>query len=233
MRDDRYNYRLAFIEAFRQRGIIPYNVDLPDVESLSVETLQWRGIDLSGLPRAGRDRFRALVARLKRYADACFYQENRENLFKITRRYCHALQEPLAALLQVLAQRPPEEKGAFTQLFGLDVDLPVEVHELRRAIRIGPSGSYLPQIMVALTQARPFRQPGAAAGQVFRGGATLVVDLTQPAVKYAIFKNIASDRREARTWDFLRFLAADPWRAALFNPQEPFAALHTGSDGSL
>ncbi|HYH84893.1 MAG TPA: S8 family serine peptidase, partial [Pyrinomonadaceae bacterium] len=34
--DDRYNYRVAFVEAFRRRGIYPR-----DVETLSVDTLRW------------------------------------------------------------------------------------------------------------------------------------------------------------------------------------------------
>src|SRR5204862_3198342 len=36
--DDRYNYRVAFVEAFRRRGIYPRN--LP---TLSVDALPWQG----------------------------------------------------------------------------------------------------------------------------------------------------------------------------------------------
>jgi hypothetical protein len=226
--DDPYNYRLAFLEAFRQRGILPYQQDLHDTVPLAVETLRWRGIDLTVLPRRVQNHFRRLVNQLKRYADACFYLADRRTLFQTTRRYRLQLQNTINALVQGLS---PDEASYFGQLFGLDVSCPLVVHELRRSNRIGPHGNYLPQIMVALTQARPFSQPVPGSRQVFRGGSTLVLDLTQPAIKYAIFKNIASRSREARTQDFLATVAADPLRALLLDRQEPFAVLHNLSDG--
>ena len=86
--DDRHNYRVAFVEAFRRRGIYPLNLDDPTRDTprtLSVDTLRWQGLDLSKLPRKVRAADRGAVRRrhrgLKRYADACFYLEDREKLF--------------------------------------------------------------------------------------------------------------------------------------------------------
>lgn len=225
--DDQYNYRLAVIEAFRKRGILPYQQDPQAAVPLAVETLQWRGIDLAAIPRAVQTHFRRFVSLLKRYADACFYLENRQTLFQTTRKYRLLVHKTITLMLQELATDPEQTKLIGT-LFGLDPTLPVEVHELRRAIRIGPSGSHLPQIMVALTQSRPFSDPTPAQKTVFRGGSTLVVDLSKPAIKYAIFKNIGSPTREARTQSYLQFAVADPVRTlALLNEWEPFAALHS------
>ncbi len=226
--DDPYNYRLAFLEAFRQRGILPYNQDPQDTAPLAEETLRWRGIPLVDLPRSVQNHFRRLVNQLKRYADACFYLTDRRILFQTTRRYRLQLHNAISDLVQSLG---PAEARFFGQLFGLDVSLPIAVHELRRSIRIGPNGNYLPQIMVALTQARPFSQPVRGTRQVFRGGSTLILDLTQPAIKYAIFKNIASRSREARIQDYLAAVAADPLRALLLDRQEPFAILHNLGEG--
>ncbi len=228
--DDQYNYRLAFIEAFRKRGILPYQADPQDAAPLAVETLRWRGIDLTIFPRAVQTHFRRIVALLKRYADVCFYQTDRGKLFQTTRRYRQLLHKPLAELLQSISEE--KERQLLAQGFGLDAALPIEVHELRRAIRIGPTGRHQPQIMVALTQSRPFNEPAAAGKILFRGGATLVVNLTEPGIQYAIFKNIASQTREARTQSFLQFAAADPLRALLFlDRREPFAALHLVAEG--
>ncbi len=226
--DDPHNYRLAFIEAFRQRGILPFQHDPQTVAPLSVETLCWRGIDLSALPRPVAGHFRRLVALLQRFADDCFYLKDRRKLFQATRRYRQKLQQTLQTLLAGLDETHSQ---GLAQLFGLDATLPVEVHELRRAIRIGPSGSYLPQVMVALTQTRPLADPPLTGGRLFRGGSTLVLDLTRPVIKYAIFKNIASASREARTRAFLHQAAADPLRSLLLDPREPFAALHSFTDG--
>ena len=67
---------------------------------------------------------------------------------------------------------------------------------------------------------------------IFRGGSTLVVDLSMPEVKYRIVKNIGSEERQERTAAFIREAAADPLRALFFAPdrREPFAALHALAD---
>jgi hypothetical protein len=66
----------------------------------------------------------------------------------------------------------------------------------------------------------------------FRGGSTLVVDLTVPEVKYKIVKNMDSESRRARTEAFVRDVAADPVRSLFLAPNrpEPFAALHAIAD---
>uniref|UniRef100_UPI004049EF2C S8 family serine peptidase n=1 Tax=Desulfobacca sp. TaxID=2067990 RepID=UPI004049EF2C len=228
--DDRYNYRLAFIEAFRRRGILPYQVDPQDAVPLAEETLRWRGIDLQPFPKAVQNHLRGIVALLKRYADACFYLTDRRKLFQATRRYRQLLHKPMTALLQSISD--DKERQLLAQGFGLDATLPLEVHELRRAIRIGPTGRHQPQVMVALTQSRPFSEPTGAGNIPFRGGATLIVDLSQPGIQYAIFKDIDSRTREARTLNFLQFAAADPLRTLLFlDQQEPFVALHQAAEG--
>ena len=56
--DDRHNYRVAFVEAFRRRGIYPLNLDDPTtntLRTLSVDTLRWRGLDAAELPRVVRE----------------------------------------------------------------------------------------------------------------------------------------------------------------------------------
>ena len=222
--DDQFNYRIAFIEAFQQRGLYPYHPDPTALDTLSVDTLRWRGIDLTGIPKPVAKLFNQIVNPLKRYADACFYAASRRTLFQKTRNYRHILKTSIEKLIKSM---PEVEAKKFAGLFGLDPQFSIDVHELRRSIRVGPSGAHIPQVIVALTQTRSIPNPEAGTPFQFGGGSTLVLDLSKSAVQYAIFKDIHSPSREKRTRDFLADAWADPLRQMmLLNRAEPFAALH-------
>jgi hypothetical protein len=209
--DDRYNYRVAFIEAFRRRGIYPR-----DLDTLSVDTLRWQGVDFKTQPPP----YRRIIRKLKQYADACFYISDRKELFDRTRAKRNELHQ---ALEEIFAQTPD-----FASLLGLDPAASFEVHALRRSNRAGPDGSPKPQVVVALTQSRQIEVEGTGETQTFRGGSTIIVDLRKPRVEYAIFKRIDSATRQQRTAEFLKAALADPVQALLLAPsqQERFAALH-------
>lgn len=209
--DDRYNYRVAFIEAFRRRGIYPL-----DLDTLSVDTLRWAGVNFDQPPAP----YKRIIEELKQYADACFYITDREELFKRTRTQRQQLHE---ALKGIFAETP-----TFASQLGLDPTAGFEVHALRRANRVGPDGNPRPQVVVVFTQSRSIEVEGSAEAHTFRGGSTIVVDLTKPAVQYAIIKNIESPTRQQRTTDFLKAALADPVQALLLAPDQPekFAALH-------
>lgn len=212
VKNDKYNYRVAFVEAFRKRGIYPQ-----DVNTLSVETLRWDGIPITK-PAAG---YEDVVNQLKKYADACFYISDRKTLFEETRKQRIILKKGISKIFKA----SPD----FAELLGLDPKLSFEVHELRRAMRISPDGKYVPQVVVSLTQSRRDVFNGET---VFRGGSTIIVDLSKPAVQYAITKNINSPSRQQRTAAFLTEMENDPLQALMIAPdrKEPFAALHLHTD---
>lgn len=227
--DDRHNYRVAFVEAFRRRAIYPLNLGDPNSDvprTLSVDTLRWQGIDLSTFTReeqtAIEKQYRAIVAELKRYAGAAIYLDDRKKLFQATRKQRIDLHKQLTAAFEAMPK--------FAQELGLDLALSdkFEVHELRQAMRISPDGRYVPQIVLALTQSITLGTPG----HQFRGGSTLIVDLSVPEVKYRVIKNIKSKDRQERTTAFAREAETDPLRALFFAPErrEPFAALHALAD---
>lgn len=224
--DDKYNYRVAFVEAFRRRGLYPR-----DLETLSVDTLRWQGADLVAMASKHQPLKKGLkrvIEQLKRYADYCTYVTDRKELFLETRKQRELLHDTLAELFDSL---PKEVAAEFGETLGLDPTLDsFEFHELRRSIRVSPDGKHLPQIIIALTQSTEF-QVGAST-QTFRGGSTLVVDLANSAVKYAIRKRINSDNRKDRTQEFLKDALADPLKSLLLGTgeREPFAALHALAD---
>jgi hypothetical protein len=231
--DDRHNYRVAFVEAFRRRGIYPLNLEAPTRDTprtLSVDTLRWQGLDRATFSKleweAIYKQYLGIVEGLKQYANACFYLNDREELFKATRKQRGLLHDQLKTAFKAV----PE----FAAELGLDPTQAFEVHELRRAMRVGPDGRYIPQLVVALTQSinvKEVKQTGTPR-HLFRGGSTLVVDLSVPEVKYRIIKDVRSTDRQQRTAAFVREVAADPLRGLFFAPdrKEPFAALHALAD---
>jgi len=216
VQDDRYNYRVAFVEAFRKRGIYPR-----DLDTLSVDTLRWKGVSVEKPP----PQYKQILRQLKTYADACFYITDRERLFHVTRKQRELLHERL----QEIFKESPEFAGTLGLNFGFDPTASFEVHALRRSNRVGPDGNHRPQVVVALTQSRVIEVDGSSQPQKFRGGSTLIVDLAKPAVEYAIIKNIGSPHRLERTTDFLTSALEDPVQALLLAPdrKERFAALHS------
>jgi hypothetical protein len=229
--DDRHNYRVAFVEAFRRRGIFPNeNCEASDL-TLSVETLRWRGMtDTLQNPRLWsriEDEYNALVTQLKKFADDCLYIPDREKLFARTRDERAALNASLKSAFKKLP--------AFATELGLDPEAATfEVHQLRPATRLGPDGRHIPQVIVGLTQTRVIdkRKPHTVADNLFRGGSTLVIDLTAPKVKYRIVKSIGSASRFNRTKAYIAETAKDPLRALFLShrAKEPFAVLHALAD---
>jgi subtilisin family serine protease len=235
--DDRHNYRVAFVEAFRRRGIYPLNLDAPSqdtLRTLSVDTLRWQGLDPAKFaPEIRKEiekQYRGIINGLKKYANACFYLDDRKKLFEVTRNQRRTLHTQLKGAFAAVP--------AFAEELGLDTAEVFEVHELRRAMRVSPDGKHIPQLVVALTQVVdvPANPEDGTPAHKFRGGSTLVVDLSVPEVKYKIIKRInpgeARVRRQKRTATFVREAAADPLRALFFAPErpEPFAALHALAD---
>jgi hypothetical protein len=223
--DDRYNYRVAFIDAFRRRGIYPI-----DLDTLAVDTLRWKGLDYDTLPekqrRAVIQEYDEIMGDLRVYADDCLYISDREELFEETRKQRRTLHRKLS--------RAFKKVPTFAELLGLETGRSFEVHELRRAGRVGPDGRHIPQLVVALIQRERMRSKGTPP-HIFSGGSTLVVNLVDGAIKYRIGKSITSEERKERTAEFHRAAAGDPLRALLLTPmskkeeceREPFALLHS------
>lgn len=232
--DDKLNYRVAFVEAFRRRGIYPNNLGEPSSDTprtLSADTLRWEGLKEATRMSAVRvdARYGPILDGLKRFADKCLYLTDRHELFVATRDQRIALHKQLKASFKMTPD--------FAKDLGLDSTKVVEVHELHCAMHFSPNGRHVPQVVVELTQAIPVKanKKAGTPSYTFRGGSTLIIDLTVPEVKYRIVKHINSPTRQARTAEFVREAAADPLRALFFSPdrKEPFAALHALSGDGI
>jgi len=212
--DDRHNYRLAIIDAFRQRGIYPH-----DVRNLSEESLLWDKPDdreqeafqrVFGKP----GRLRDLVPDWGLTTDRRRIYEQADNSQRTLHGWFyepHALEAAKAAKM-VLDKKV---RGAF---YRTSEGIPtMEVHSVRPARRIGPEGQAITELVVVMTQRRrgyfdtkiqseedDTKKKTRKPDFIFRGGCTLLIDLDTAKVKYCIYKEIQSKTRLNRTRSFLQ-----------------------------
>lgn len=232
--DDR-GYRVAFIEAFRRRGIYPQNV-----RNLSTESLCWPD------SKAEQDLiFTPVAEKLRQISKRTQYFVSRETTFNEMARLRARLHEELIPTIQNLPQFE-----AFTGLClsceampeGLKLDKngkpSFEVHSLTPAQRVGPDGDLLNQMIISITQRRVLSSDPTHAGSDdfnFRGGCTLILDLDTLDLKYLIVKDIADKERLERQRRYMKDGTGGSLRATYFAPFksgtgfEPFALLHRGS----
>lgn len=234
---DRLGYRVAFVEGFRRRGILPR-----DVRSLSPESLRWEPAYME-LP---------ITESLKKVISPAFRADNtRRQLFL---RMKASQQEVHRAWVQSGAIRTPahekqmglvltSEKAARTRSVssGADGRTSVEVHSVRPAFRVGVDGRERVDLVVELTQWRrgymdAARQQAADAGEsagppefIFRGGSTLLVDYETGVARYCVRKNVMSQTRLPQQ---AAFEAQNPGLSSMYGvsraANEPFAVMHRG-----
>jgi hypothetical protein len=185
--DDYLNYRVAFVEAFRRRGIFP-----PDVESLSVGSLLWRTAEEEASQPS-----QAILEGLRRMRDPGtehFYAQTRSEIFHLQRSMrleLHRWLENHFASGEV-GRRDAEFLGIDPQRGSF------EIHMARVAYRSRPDGGILPQLLIGLLQRTNTPvDPKVPKGpkMAFEGGSTIIADLREQKVRYCIRKRLNSGSR--------------------------------------
>lgn len=173
--DDNRDYRLAFIDAFRKRGIYPTGI-----KSLSVESLIHKRIDNGNLSEL----FKILIKFLREFSEEIIYSDDytpinnenidhRERIFKITRDYITGRYDDDKKKIFGLHRRINvkfDGSSDFQNITGLifgqnwpilgvttsnsynDQGPSFWVDSLKVASRVGPSGTKINQIIISLTQ---------------------------------------------------------------------------------
>lgn len=209
--DDRYHYRLAFIEAFRRRGIYPRGV-----KTLSEESLRYRDV-WNDLPAQDQAMAKSIGQFLREYRNKAIYENDREKLFNLARQCIagkpgkpetglHARimkfkdSPAFERLTGLIYRRTWKELGVKALSNGGDGPT-LQILNLRLASRIGPDGTEVNQIVFGLVQRlgvvveqskiNAFYAPGLvkerpANGVEIYGGCTLIFDLDTLQLKYAI-----------------------------------------------
>ena len=246
---DARNYRLAVVEAFRHHGIYP-----GDVRSLSEESLLWREPE----DKCARAIQEALVDGLGQPTlelDTSV-EENRRQLYdqlcsNQARFHTWLTHQGNADLFEGLGlSRDPKSPPSIFRKDGLPT---LEVHSIRQAYRISPSGSSITDLVIEITQRRrgynkESIQQAVDKGEIdppaedfiFRGGVTLLYNPLTQKIRYAITKRVTSDRRLEAMRRFVNRKLNPSLRMTYFGesqksyfqavqaeaPLEPFALLH-------
>jgi subtilisin family serine protease len=223
--NDALNYRVAFIEAFRRRGIYP-----PGVRTLSVESLLWRGPDHD--VRRPSSELQNGLGQLRRFADEKSYAESREETFHLERK----MRREIHGWLKSHLDGSPHRNGDAAYL-GLNPELKFEVRTARIALRVTPDGDMKPQALLGLLQETSLpMDPDDPQGAMmpFEGGCALVVDLQRGKIRYAIRKSLDSESNRVKRQRDFALAGMDSLRPTYYGArpfeevEEPFAAMHRG-----
>jgi len=144
-------------------------------------------------------------------------------------------------VLGVYFQRP--DGNPLYTIGGDSFGLKIEVASVRTTRRSGPDGQDIRQLVIEVTQRRqghfdterqkwfdatpvPARKDPPRGDFVFRGGATLIVDLRDNKLRYIISKRIDDDERLERQREQLLFASTMGFTYDRGRSLEPFALLH-------
>jgi hypothetical protein len=208
---DDNNYRVAFMESFRNWGIFPDRVN-----TFSEESLRW------SLPADfDNDEVRALkriAVIVEEDVRVILSMSDREKIFNEYNSRQGRLHEFLMNKQDILGEK---KWGIFIDKLGLSAShstyldnsglevkpinpLKIEVHKIRPAYRMGREGNILEQVIVTLTQKAEIPINGDEKIR-FRGGCTLIFNLANNFnLDYIITKNISSKRRFLEQLNFQR-----------------------------
>ncbi len=232
MPEDQHRYRVAFIEAFRRRGIYPR-----DVRTLSEDSLRWArpSEDTRLGPGEMESRLKMFIEGigLRSQVEKLRYCRTRSEIWSTTRGIrgdLHgAIQDQVhkAAILQRLTGLALTESGAPpTVKLHRDGAPYFTVQALREARRQREDGRALNQVFITLLQKEFLEHEGKL--YPIQCGSTLVLDLDTLRVTYVIGKSLRDQQRFQRTIDFQQKQADAASLAATYfkESDEPFAALH-------
>ncbi|OJY73103.1 MAG: hypothetical protein BGP12_08300 [Rhodospirillales bacterium 70-18] len=218
VRDDPYGYRVALVDGFRRRGILPEGV-----QTWSPDALIWQRPDqpltLSGMTTVldgVGDKWDLASDRL------AAWRASRANARKLHAALTETAEAPsLWAALGLLA--PHQEQSVDG---GQGITGGIEVHSVRPTRRVGPDGQLGAAVVIELTQ----RWQPKGDSEWYRGGCTIIWDRAEREVRYLIYKRVGHGERTARQQAF-RMAAGGSASASYFrrdqHAAEPFALMHS------
>jgi len=212
--------RVAFVAAFRARGIYP-----PDVPNLSVDTLAWqRPEDFIGqVP----DLFEGISVDWSLRADRkCAYLSANAAARALTRRLGVLMGDNDEQALRVLGVVLTDTKGdAVRTLDGVKgtVSKP-RVLSVRPLRRLRADGQCLNHIVVEITQ----RWKPETSDVFHRGGCSIVYDADAQQILYIVRKRVGNRWRANQEQAFRQAFAVEPYVSDASRDSQPFAMIHRG-----
>lgn len=227
--DDPLGYRVAFVSAFRARGIYPENVT-----TVAVDTLCWEP------PPLQFKSLSSLLPKLKLHWDLSTsrhdaWKASRDNAtaFRNWLRDAKLVSDAEIAILGLHRLPQPDYPLAGADGEVTKVDLRgIEVHAVRPLRRIGPDGQLLAQLVVEITQSLHTTD---GRDLTYRGGATLIIDLNKGQASYMVRKRVdqvARVSRQQALWSQVDDINSDNYTGWGWSGSEPFALLHKHHRGA-
>jgi hypothetical protein len=234
--EDSLNYRTAFISGFRARGIFPEGV-----RNLSEENLRW------GLPKARiePEEIHSMLSAMdlswnlftNRRASYKLSEENGKKLWNWLKRNLGSVRgaeisRDLGVYLTAEAVEADTRIGRLKNVtipLGPDKAPRLEIHSVRPARRIDLHGQAYTDLVIEAVQKFSAKDPDTGETTWHRGGCTLLIDLHNERIRYAIRKRVGNAGRIDAERRFLGMAAEGS--QSYFIPaesREPFAMLHRG-----
>lgn len=210
VKDDERNYRLAFIDAFRRRGIYPEGI-----KTLSEESLRYTSEPF--IEFKTQELFRIIADFLTEYRDEVIYETKRDRIYEISKKYLGG-DISMKGLHKRIVMKF-EDSFEFEKLTGLVFTLnnwgaygirtsgvydgpSFRVQNLRLVSRVGPDGNQMNHIVFSIIQRAGITvNNGVVSTYVpeenhvpgkndfeFWGGCTMIFDLDTLKLRYAIAK---------------------------------------------
>jgi hypothetical protein len=212
--DDDKRYRVAFLEAFRRRGVYPVGV-----RNLSTESVCWASPELD----------LEIGECLEKMPLTWDLQANRKRAYETSRDNARAFHnwvkssttdEQALSLGFYRSNDKPLKVGDEVGTLS-----PFEVHSVRPVRRVGPDGQQKLDLVVEITQSwKP------EDGPKYRGGSTLIIDLERRYIRYVVRKRVGQAGRISDQQGFRMSLADTTLRSNYYEDiahgREPFAMLH-------
>ena len=218
--EDDLSYRVAFISAFRARGIYP-----PEVANLSADTLAWQSAEefIGAVP----DIFDDIEIDWSLDAD-------RGRAYGSAARAGKELTDRLRALMGSNEERSLSVLGVILHGGAGEVTRTIDgvkgkvskprILAVRPLRRQRADGRILNYIVVEITQ----RWKPIGASSFHRGGCSIVYDADAKKVRYIIRKRLGNRRRIDRELSFRQRFNLEPYFSDDAKAAQPFAMVHRG-----
>lgn len=260
--EDQDGLRYALLESFRSWGIVP-----SDVNSYSVESLQWKTIDDSDDGRLTEALKKSIHYIFRNPANAddepydhanlsvetILRENSRRTIFEQTqvlsryihnifgsnfKHYTHGLEGLLGMNFEEITYQWEDEQFGNIELKAPRRDATrniFQVYKCRPLIRHNQQNGKVSKLMIITLLQKVYVQLKGSPYEGlfkddlydFRGGATLIVDLSNYEIKYSIRKSITASARLREQLQYAMTHSGDLAVAdLLMQRDEPFAALH-------
>ena len=206
--DDYHYYRLAFVDAFRRRGIYPEGI-----QTLSVESLRYRPSWMGLLPDT-QNLLTFIGEHLRQFREQVIYEKDRKKIFEASNQYIFNTSSGLQDRLWEKFDNSYEFEKLTGLIFNSNWEalgakhdqagrISYQIWNLRLVSRVGPDGDQINQIVFNLVQSigviyengefkgvynpEEGKDPPPGGFEV-QGGCTLIFDLDTVQLKYASSK---------------------------------------------